>query len=94
MSEKKAKRATADPAEIDQRIIEAYVDDPRSLGKLIPGLSDADVRRRAAEIGLTREVVRDARLFGAPLAMRTCVRCDRKFLSIGPQNRLCRRCGG
>ena len=30
--------------------------------------------------------------WAASLAMRTCIRCDDKFLSVGPQNRLCRRC--
>ncbi len=79
--------------EADRRIIAAFVasDDP-SLDGLVPGLDEAEVRRRAAAIGLTREVLRDARLFDVRLAMRECVRCDERFLSTGPQNRLCRRC--
>lgn len=82
-----------DPSEVDRRIIAAFVEeDGGPLGVLIPGLCEADVRRRAAAIGLTRELVRDARLSGVRLAMRTCIRCDDKFLSVGPQNRLCRRC--
>lgn len=80
-------------AEVDRRIIDAYVDDDEpSLDALIPGLDAAAVRRRVGEIGLTRDLVRDARLSGIRLAMRACIRCDEAFLSVGPQNRLCRRC--
>ncbi|MEZ4449162.1 MAG: hypothetical protein R3B09_06755 [Nannocystaceae bacterium] len=80
-------------AEVDRRIIDAFIedDDPR-LDALVPGLDAEGIRRRAGEIGLTRELVRDARLSGVRLAMRACIRCDDRFLSVGPQNRLCRRC--
>lgn len=80
-------------AEVDRRIIAAFVeDDEPALDALVPGLDAAAIRRRVGQIGLTRELVRDARLSGVRLAMRACIRCDEVFLSVGPQNRLCRRC--
>lgn len=94
MTEKTAATTALSPAEVDRRIIAAFLDseDP-ALDALVPGLDEADIRRRAAAIGLTRELVRDARVAGVVrLAMRACIRCDSPFLSVGPQNRLCRRC--
>ncbi|MCA9636615.1 MAG: hypothetical protein KC420_11365 [Myxococcales bacterium] len=93
MTKNDQKRAPISRAEIDRRIIAAFLeeDDP-ALEEVVPGLSAADIRRRAVEIGLSRALVRDSRLSGDRLAMRACVRCDARFLSVGPQNRLCRAC--
>ena len=63
---------------------------------------------RAAELGLSEALIRQVRGVAADLAgerpgrkstpptlgARTCLSCDRVFLSTGPGNRLCMRCRG
>lgn len=73
------------------------------------GINEDEVMRRAAELGISEALLRqvrgvEAELAGsdragsrnAPgrLAARTCLSCDRVFLSTGPANRLCMRCRG
>ena len=72
------------------------------------GASEAAVLRRAAELGLSEALLRQVKgvaadlagerpgrkLFPTSLAARTCLQCDRIFLSTGPGNRLCMRCRG
>lgn len=68
------------------------------------------VVQRAADLGLSEAMVRQVRGVAADLAgdrtgstrrpvpsslgARTCLSCDRVFLSNGPANRLCSRCRG
>ena len=47
---------------------------------------------RAADIGLTSELIKRCRLIGTLPQMRKCIKCDARFLSAGPHNRLCKRC--
>lgn len=73
------------------------------------GFTDTAVVRRAAELGLSEALIRQVRGVAADLAgerpagrratphtlgARTCLSCDRVFLSSGPGNRLCMRCRG
>jgi hypothetical protein len=73
------------------------------------GIGKNDVLRRAAELGLSEALIRQLRGVAADLAgdrqagrrpvpsslgARTCLSCDRIFLSSGPGNRLCMRCRG
>ena len=73
------------------------------------GVGKNAVLRRAAELGLSEALIRQLRGVAADLAgdrqagrrpvpsslgARTCLSCDRVFLSSGPGNRLCMRCRG
>ena len=92
--------APADPAwtdgGLDQRIIDSCVADKAdaSLFRELSarGINAASVYARARAIGLTREFVKECRLSESRPAMRSCIRCDSSFLSLGIHNRLCRRC--
>jgi len=50
------------------------------------------VNARAADMGLTTEMIKRCRLIGTLPRMRECIKCDARFLSAGPHNRLCKRC--
>ncbi len=72
------------------------------------GYAKDAVLRRAAELGLSEALIRQVKGVAADLAgerpgrrpapsslgARTCLSCDRIFLSSGPGNRLCMRCRG
>jgi len=95
---------------IDRRIIEGMLHDRAGLMAEMDarGLTDAAVLRRAAELGLSEALIRQVKGVAADLAgerpgrrspppslgARTCLCCDRVFLSAGPSNRLCMRCRG
>jgi hypothetical protein len=78
----------------DQRIIDALVsDDPKLLGALTHGgVTRADIDAHARALGVTDRFIKECRLSGSRPAMRSCVKCDARFLSSGVHNRLCRRC--
>jgi uncharacterized paraquat-inducible protein A len=83
----------ADP-EMDRRIIEALVHPDEALLNALyrSGMTAEAVTARAASLSLTNEFIKQCRLTGTRPGMRSCVKCDARFLSAGPQNRLCRRC--
>jgi hypothetical protein len=83
-----------DDAEIDRRIIEALVHPEQHLLNALyrSGLTEETVNERAARLSLTNEFIKRCRLTGTRPGMRRCVKCDARFLSAGPQNRLCRKC--
>jgi len=70
------------------------------------GASEIAVLRRAADLGLSEALLRQVKGVAAdlagerpgrrypptPMGARTCLQCDRIFLSTGPGNRLCMRC--
>lgn len=94
----------------DRRIIEGMLHDREALmGEMREhGFDKNQVLRRAAELGLSEALIRQVRGVAADLAgdrptrapaptslgARTCLCCDRVFLSAGPGNRLCMRCRG
>jgi hypothetical protein len=98
-----------DPA-LDRRIIEGMLRDRKILLEELAqeGMTQAAVLRRAAELGLSEALLRQVKGVAADLAgerpgrraapstlgARTCLSCDRVFLSTGPGNRLCMRCRG
>jgi hypothetical protein len=93
MDEQAAKTLPID-TQYDGQIIAALIDtEPHLLNALYRGgLSKQAVRVRAEQLGLTNEFIKGCRLTGTRPSVRTCVKCDARFLSAGPQNRLCRRC--
>jgi hypothetical protein len=86
--------ATPDDPEVDLRIIAALVHTEHTLLDALyrSGLTAGVVNARAARLGLTHELIKRCRLTGTQPSLRQCIKCDMRFLSAGPQNRLCRRC--
>lgn len=80
--------------QVDDQILRGLVEDEVTiLGEMAAhGHSEAAVRARAAHLGLTDQLVVRCRLAGTRPSMRECLACERRFLSTGPQHRLCRRC--
>lgn len=95
---------------LDRRIIEGMLQDRNIFLEEMAseGFGSAAVLRRAAELGLSEALIRQVKGVAADLAgerpgrrpapsslgARTCLSCDRVFLSSGPGNRLCMRCRG
>lgn len=95
---------------VDRRIIEGMLRDRDTFIEEMEheGFTQSAVLRRAAELGLSEALIRQVKGVAADLAgerpgrrpapsslgARTCLSCDRVFLSSGPGNRLCMRCRG
>jgi hypothetical protein len=95
---------------LDRRIIEGMLRDRNIFIEEMEaeGFTSVAVLRRAAELGLSEALIRQVKGVAADLAgerpgrrpapsslgARTCLSCDRVFLSSGPGNRLCMRCRG
>jgi len=102
--------AMRDDPVVDRRIINGMLHDRTTLMTEMAkrGWSSADVLRRAADLGFSEAFIRQVQGVAADLAgerpgakktplslaARTCLSCDRVFLSSGPGNRLCMRCRG
>jgi hypothetical protein len=80
--------------ELDERILRGLVEDEVALLREMDerGHRAPTVRARAAWLGLTEQIVLRCRLAGTWPSMRDCLACERRFLSTGPQHRLCKRC--
>lgn len=80
--------------ETDKRIIEGYIGGRAAMVKELSrlGFSRDAIVERAKVLGLTDNFVKQCRLAGVDIAVRTCLRCDETFASIGPYNRICQRC--
>ena len=99
-----------DNAQLDRRIIDGMLEDRAAFLQEMEaeGFSQAAVIRRSSELGLSEALIRQVKGVAADLAgerpgrraapssmgARTCLSCDRIFLSNGPGNRLCMRCRG
>lgn len=85
---------TNEEKELDRRFIVAFLHPEQNLLSDLyrEGLSVEAVNARAARMGLTSEFIKQCRLTGTQPAMRKCIKCDARFLSAGPHNRLCKRC--
>ena len=105
-----AKAVFTDNPRLDRHIIEGMLNDRELLMVEMQnkGFSEGVILRRAAELGLSEALLRQVKGVAADLAgerpgrrsapdalgARTCLSCDRVFLSTGPGNRLCMRCRG
>lgn len=85
---------TREDEELSRRFIAAFIHPEEGLLKALysEGMSVEAVNARAAQMGLTTELIKNSRLTGVLPAMRTCIGCDARFLSAGPHNRMCKRC--
>jgi len=110
LSSEEEKSIFAENPGLDRRIIEGMLNDREILMEDMQtkGFSESLILRRAAELGLSEALLRQVKGVAADLAgerpgrrsapstlgARTCLSCDRVFLSTGPGNRLCMRCRG
>jgi hypothetical protein len=80
--------------DVDRQIIAALISPEQGLLKALysSGLTAEAINARAARLGLTNDFIKRCRLTGTLPGLRQCIKCDARFLSAGPQNRLCRRC--
>jgi hypothetical protein len=85
---------TIEESELDRQFIDAFIDPDQELMRALyqGGMTTEAVNARAARLGLTSEFIKRCRLTGTRPSMRKCIKCDARFLSAGPQNRLCRKC--
>ncbi len=86
--------STPNTPELDREIVAALIHKEQALLDDLHrrGLTEAALNERAGQLGLTSELIKRCRLAGTQPSLRTCVKCDARFLSAGPHNRLCRRC--
>lgn len=79
---------------MDRRIIDCLIaDDPEELTALAEETGgETVIQDRAKELGLTNDMIKTCRLNGSRPKQRTCMKCDKSFLSWGIRNRLCARC--
>lgn len=110
LSSEEEKSVFSENPGLDRRIIEGMLNDREILMEEMEtkGFSENLILRRAAELGLSEALLRQVKGVAADLAgerpgrrsapstlgARTCLSCDRVFLSTGPGNRLCMRCRG
>jgi hypothetical protein len=98
MSDNQQKRETVSfTPEIDKRIIEGFLGDREAMLKELAGtgFSRRVVLKRAASLGLTDQFIKNFHLSGTDVgdvAVRRCLKCNEPFASMGPHNRMCRRC--
>ena len=85
---------TREDEELERRFIAAFIHPEQGQLKALyrEGSSVEAVNARAARMGLTTELIKRCRLTGVLPEMRICIKCDARFLSAGPHNRLCKRC--
>jgi hypothetical protein len=80
---------------VDEQIIKGFFGDLEAMIKVLcmSGFKREEILERAEFLGLNRTLVK-ACTKPEDLLVRRCLKCDREFLSLGPQNRLCRVCKG
>ena len=78
---------------VDSKIIQGFFGDRELMLKELcqAGYTRDEVLDRAESLGLTSHLVK-ACFHMEDLAVRHCLCCDKEFLSLGHQNRLCRSC--
>jgi len=81
-------------ASIDDCIVEGFLTDRRATIRSLKarGFSRSAVIDRARQLGLSEQFIKACSIGEAAVALRICLRCNERFLSVGVQNRLCHRC--
>jgi Fe2+ transport system protein FeoA len=79
---------------IDGCIIKGFLDNRRAMFKKLTtmGFSRNAIIDRARELGLSDQFIKKCSVGHHDVAMRTCLGCNERFLSMGVENRLCPRC--
>ena len=78
---------------IDARIIRGYLGDKEAMFEELAqlGCDRKMALKRGANLGLNRRFLRECQSWD-DIAVRQCLRCEKGFLSTGPQNRMCHSC--
>ena len=94
MSSSNSTTALAFTNSIDGAIIKGFLENRRAMFKKLStmGFSRSAVLHRAKELGLSDQFLKKCTVGNHDVAMRTCLGCNARFLSMGVGNRLCPRC--
>ena len=98
MSDNQQKRGTVSfTPEIDKRIIEGFLGDREAMMKELSmaGFDRRAILERARNLGLSDQFIKNFHRRGidvGDIAVRLCLGCNEPFASMGPHNRMCRRC--
>ena len=81
-------------ASIDDCIVAGFLTDRRATIRDLRarGFTRGQVLDRARQLGLSEQFIKACAIGNAAVALRPCLRCNERFLSVGVQNRLCHRC--
>ena len=80
--------------EIINRIIDGFLGDREAMLQELEdaGFDREDVVKHARTLGLNKEFLQQHKINPRELSVRTCIGCDREFLSQGSHNRFCDPC--
>ena len=83
--------------EIDKRIIEGFLGDREAMINELSrsGFNRPRILERARNLGLSDHFIKNFHRSGTDVgdvAVRLCLGCNEPFASMGPHNRICRRC--
>jgi len=81
-------------ASVDDSIIKGFLADRREMIKRLKckGFTRNAILDRARHLGLSDQFVKWCSIGATDVALRNCLGCGERFLSVGFQNRLCPRC--
>ncbi len=81
-------------ASIDKIIVKGFLADRRTaINELkTKGFTRNAILDRARELGLSDQFLKWCAVGKSDVALRNCLGCGERFLSVGFQNRLCPRC--
>ncbi len=81
-------------AAIDNAIIKGFINDRASMFKKLKakGFTKNAILDRAKHLGLSDQFLKWCNIGNPNVALRTCLQCGKRFLSVGIQNRLCGNC--
>jgi hypothetical protein len=79
---------------VTQQIVDGMFTDREAMLVALEelGFVRDDVLQHAFDLGMSVQFVELCRRSGDSPKLRSCLSCEREFVSLGPQNRMCRRC--
>ena len=86
--------AVAFTPELDRRICEGYLGDRQTMLEELDrvGITEEAIVKRGEVLGLSASFLSKCHEDGVTVAVRECLSCEQPFVSLGRQNRLCKRC--
>lgn len=80
--------------EVTRQIVDGMFTDREAMLEALEklGFTRDDVLQHTFNLGLSVQFIELCRLTGDKPKLRCCLSCEREFVSLGPQNRMCRRC--
>lgn len=79
---------------VDGNIVDGFLGDTTGMVDRLEslGFSRESIFHRARQLGLTDQFIKRCAIGNPDVALRSCLGCGERFLSVGIQNRLCNRC--